>query len=73
MRLKLSGCGARSNGKGGISIAAAVAKASALLALASLSKRPLLAQQVAPPRYLTFGLFIASIEEGADRSFPLGE
>lgn len=39
--------------------------ASALLALAGLSTGRLVAQQVVPPRYLTTGLFIASIEEGA--------
>lgn len=55
--MRLPWRGGRSKGKGRISIA--------LLALASLSTKPLPAQQVAPPRYLTIGLFIASIEEGA--------
>lgn len=42
-----------------------LSKASVLFALAGLSTGRLVAQQVASPRYLTTGLFIASIEEGA--------
>lgn len=40
-------------------------RTSVLLGLASLCAAPLMPQQPAAPRYLTTGLFIAAIEEGA--------